>query len=516
MSRTTKVVLGTVTGWVQFFLNLCLQIAIVPVLLKMAGQETLGAYAILMQTLGYLALVDLGLSATTMRFLSHAYGFNDGGKRFRDVISIARTCLLVTNIAFAILAILLSIWLKDFVNLSVALQSDARLSLYLIALWALVRSPWVVYAGGLLAIQRMASANVIYMSGNIVRLLCSIGLVLAGKGLVGLILANIISEAVSTLLFTYFFGKYYGRLELSWKLPDRKLFKEIVGFGFHVLVINVASLLIFSTDTLVIGFLYGAVAASIYYSTQVPATSGYPLILMLSRNAAPAINELCARNDSVSLQNVFLRLHRYTLLLAMPFAVGLVLLNKTFICLWVGPQQYAGNLMTFGLAGLALIMCVSGVSNVFVQAKGNIRVLSIFTFSEGVLNLLLSLLLGRKIGISGVIIATFIAHIPTTIYLQWRAQSDLKISFLVFFSKSLLPAVGLSGFAAAVLIILTAIIPPVTWSTLVAITFVFLFVYGLVCYRFALEKIDQVKLAYYVKQLAPFLQSVPVFSKGKL
>jgi len=499
--------MGTVTGGAQFFLNFCLQIAIVPVLLKMAGQETLGAYAILIQILGYLALVDLGLSATTMRFLSHAYGFNDDGKRFRDVLSIARTCLLITNIAFAILAVLLSVWLKNVVNLSDALLSDSRISIYMIALWALIRSTWVIYAGGLIAIQKMASANLIYMLGNIVRLLFSVGLVLAGMGLVGLILANIISEVFSTILFVKVFKKFYGKLQLSWKLPDQKLFKEIIKFGLYIFIINISSLLIFSTDNMVVGFLYGAVATSIYYSTQVPATSGYNLILMLSRNASPAINELYARNDIVSLRNIFIRLHRYTLLLAIPFAIGLLLLNKTFIDLWAGPQQYAGHLMTLGLAGLTLTMCISGVSNVFVQAKGNIQFLSIFTLFEGILNLILSLWLGKQMGIPGVILATLFTHIPTTIYLQWRAHNDLKISFLIFLWQSLFPAARLSAIAVLLLIALILIINPINWIGLISTALIFLFAYSLFCYWFALEKIDQIKMLSYFKRIVTFIYS---------
>ncbi len=493
--------MGAVTGWAQFFLNLCLQLAIAPVLLKMAGQETLGAYAILMQMLGYLALVDLGLSATTMRYLSQAYGYSDGGKRFRDVLSIARTCLLFTNIAFALLALVLGFWLKSFMHLSDALIIDSRWSICLIAFWALIRSPWVVYGGGLIAIQKMASANLIYMMANVVRLLFSIGLVLSGMGLIGLILANILSEVVAAVLFTNSFKKHYGNLELQWKLPDLKLFREILGFGFHVLVINVSSILIFSTDNLVVGFLYGAVAAGIYYSTQVPATSGYSLILTLSRNAAPAINELYARNDLIALQNVFVRLHRYTLLLAIPFAIGLLMLNQTFIGLWLGQQQYAGHLMTLALAGLSVIMCVSGVSNVFVQAKGSIRFLSMITLVEGVINLLLSIWLGKKIGLAGVMVATFIAHIPTTVYLQWRAHKDLKINLLVFTRECLFPVFVVSGFSALLLGGMIVLIRPISWIGLIATVGCFLFCYVLLCYRFALQKGDQAKLSEYLQKL---------------
>lgn len=490
-SRTSRVISGIATGWIQFFFNLLLQIALIPTIVTVAQPETLGAYAILIQFLGYVALVDLGLAATTMRFLAQAHGYDDNGVRFSEVLSIARTSLLVTNIAFAIIVTLSSFWIQHFVTLSENLLADARYSILMVALWAIIRSPWVVYAGGMIAIQKMALVNVIYMIGTVARLLLSIGFILADMGLIGIMIANILSEVICAALFAGFFRRHYRGLQLRWKIQNRGLLKEILAFSFNVFIINIASLLIYSSGNLIVGFLHGAVAAGIYYATQVPATAGYSLFLMISRNASPAINELFARGEVLSLKRSFLQIHKLTMLLALPFSVCIVLLNRTFVSLWVGTGQYAGDLMTFALAGLIIILCISGVSNVFVQAKGNIKILSLITILEGIINLILALWLGRKIGLGGVVLGIFLAHLPNTLYLQWRAQTDLGIGWLSFLLKSATAPILLTLTTGSVMYALIAIIQPNNWPEFVVTAACFILVYSILCYQYGFNEIER-------------------------
>ena len=52
-TRTNKAIKGTITSLGSFVVLLVLQVVLPPVVLKIAGQEVLGAYAIVMQVIGY-------------------------------------------------------------------------------------------------------------------------------------------------------------------------------------------------------------------------------------------------------------------------------------------------------------------------------------------------------------------------------------------------------------------------------------------------------------------------------
>jgi O-antigen/teichoic acid export membrane protein len=84
-TRTSRAFQGTLTSFLQFGLVIILQIFLAPIVLKYAGQETLGAFSIIMQIVSYLALLDLGFSVSTNRFLPQAFGKDDNLKYFKDI-----------------------------------------------------------------------------------------------------------------------------------------------------------------------------------------------------------------------------------------------------------------------------------------------------------------------------------------------------------------------------------------------------------------------------------------------
>ena len=490
-NRTERAVKGTLVSFLQYGTQMLLQLFLAPLVLRMAGQESLGAYALLMQVVGYLAMTDLGFSVTLNRYLAQANGCDDGGKRFRDVLSTARSFLLGSNILFALLTLLLSLKVDLLFSLSSGVATQARQGLTLMALWAVLRTPWTVYGIGLNATQNLAAANFIGIIGNAARLIFSLGLVYVGTGLTGLILANVLAEVLAALLGTLKFCRLYPTHRPVWGLPDQALFREMLKFSGQALLINVAWRLVYYTDNIVVGSLYGAAAVSIYYSTQMPATVGFNILNRVSDNVAPAINELYARGDDAKIRETFLRLHRLNMLLVLPLVGGLLLLNSRLIALWVGPGQYAGELMTVALASFAFLITVSHVCNTFVFASGRIKNYSFIAVIEGVSNLGLSIVLGKFMGLAGVMWGSVITHLPTTLYLLIVCMRSMMIGFPEYLRICLLPLVlpGAAGYAAATFS--AELLPHKGWFSFLAQAIILLVVYGTTAYRLSLTKSER-------------------------
>lgn len=491
MSRKSRVVKGTLTSFIQYGLQILLQAALLPLILRVAGQETLGAYAILIQAIGYLSLVDLGFSAATSRYLAQAYGYDDEGLRFSQVISTFRTFSLCSNVVFAVLCLLLSIWIGPLLSLSIGIKFQAQLGLYFLAGWAVLRTPLAVYLPGLIATQNLVAANLVAILGNAGRLVLSLGLVVAGLGLVGLILANILAELLAGFFSRRLFLNNHPGILLSWRIKDRDLFRGMFHFGVQALLINIAVRLVFQTDNLVVGYLYGAVAASIYYATQMPATILYQGVIRLTDNATPAINELYARNMTESLRHSFLQLARYNLILILPVAIGLLFFCRPLIGLWVGHEQFGGNMMVIALALFAIIVTNAHVCNAFIMATGQIRILSILALVEGMMNLFLSIILAYYIGLAGVMWGTVIANLPTSAYLQRRAQRILGVSWREYIQTVFMPLIWPTAITVTIWITIQRQIQSDNWITLFLNVFAFIFIYGCLSYRFSINATER-------------------------
>lgn len=499
ISRSQRAAAGALTAVLQFLLQTAFTIALAPIVLRVAGQETLGAFAILIQIIGYLGLVDLGFSAALSRYLAQAHGHPDDGKRFRAVLTTGRTFIVGSTAAYAALIWVVRAWFEELFPLSGSVAADARLGLAVLFCWVLLRSPGVVYSAGLVACQELAAANMIAIASNAIRLALSIALLLAGYGLVGLISAGVVAEGVLIFASRWYFTRRYPERRPGWGIPNQELFREILSFGLQLFLITVAVRLVLYTDNIIVGYLFGAAATSIYYSTQMPTTVGYSLIHRISDNATPAVNELYAKHLFGSLRDAFLRLSRYTMLLALPLAGGLSLLNERVISAWVGPHQYAGHQMTFALAAFAALISMSHVASSFVVATGRIRILTYLAFVEGVSNVVLSLWLGTLLGVAGVMLATLITHFSTTVYLLRRVLREFGIPYWNYLSAGLLPAVPATGIGCGGAYITLLLVPGQGWLPIVGAMATFAFAYIPIAYRFGLDESDRRQLTTVLK-----------------
>jgi O-antigen/teichoic acid export membrane protein len=244
----------------------------------------------------------------------------------------------------------------------------------------------------------------------------------------------------------------------------------------------------------VAGYLYGAVAASIYYTTQMPAFFLSQLVNKLTDNSGPAINELYARGITESLRRAFLRLHRYNWILAIAVGLGFFFLGKPMITLWVGPAQFGGDWMVVALALFVVIFSIVNINKTLIIASGQIGILSIFALVEGVVNLVLSLILGHYLGLAGIIWATLIANIPTSVYLLRRSQHLLKLTIEEYSREVLKPLLIPLGMGIGTFLILNKTIIINAWGPFFLIAFLFLLIYSVLSYWLSIDTAERLLL----------------------
>ena len=402
MSRTGRAAKGFVTSIFQYSTQILVQALLAPIVLKVAGRETLGAYAAIMQVLGFIALVDIVGSWSLERFLGQAIGIDDGGQRFRTVLTTARTVFLFCNFVFAMLVVVFGFFIARLFHLSPAIAHQARLALYVIAAWAICRTPLAAYMNASIATQDMAVVNMIGTALGVARAVASLGLVLLGGGLFGLMLAGTAAEACGYFLYRVRFKKMNPNLMPGWGFRDKAMLKEMLSFGGHAVFINIGSMLVFSSGNIIAGMTSGAAAASGYYTTQMPTMTAYNMMKRFSDSATPAVNELWGRRDVAKLRSALLRITRLLMGLTLPLAVGALLFNRDLVTTWVGPRQYAGTLLTASLAGFCVVASIQRVAIDYSFVFGWIRLLTVTSLLQGIANFGLAFFFARLFGLGGI------------------------------------------------------------------------------------------------------------------
>jgi len=490
-SRTNKAVKGTLTSLVQFSVLLVLQTVLAPVVLKIAGQEVLGAYSIVMQIIGYGLILDFGLGVAISRYLSQSFSESDKGVKFTKIFNIGRYFILSTNALLAIFIMALALNIDSLITGSYEIISEARTGLYLVSAWTILRTPLVLYGHGLLASQNMATANIIGLIGSVSRLVLSLYLVFTGFGLIGLVGANIISELIGLVLQKVYFNKLYPKLNMQWCLPDMPLLRELFAFGLTYWGVNIAIVLTVGSDSIVIGHLYGTAAAAIFYTTKIPSFLLIQVIYKISDNAGPAANELLAQGNFDALKSAYLKILRYSLLLAFPLAIGIVGFNKGVISAWVGVNQYAGSIMSVALAAFVLTQVMNHINAMITVAAGNMRNWMTISAITGLMTITLAYSLGKFLGMQWVMVAIAVMDIPSFIFLTRRSFDGLGLMYGQVWSQAVKPVVLVALPLLCWVCIVIATGQAASLINLIACIAVFILLWLLGLYKFGISKLER-------------------------
>lgn len=445
--RTRNAALGAATTVLQFALQALLQALLYPVLLRVAGAPALGAWSMLQQVLGYLALSDLGFGVALSRGLAQSAAGGASGARFQQLVAAGRTLMTASGALYALLCLaLVPLVGSSQLQLPLAAQVDARRALVVLAVWSVVRGPASIGLTSLQASQRLAALNLLGVAAAAVRFACSIGFTLLGWGLLGLVLASMAAESVS-LIGAHLLVRQPAGARPAFLVPSRQLLRELSSVGLRALGMGLSVKVVYATDSLVVGTLHGAAMAGAYYTTQIPALFGASALWALQDNAMPGVNDLIGRGDESRLREAVLQLLLFTYVLALPFGAGVLLFNRDLVSAWVGPAMYAGDLVTWSLGGFAALAVAQHLQTSLLQALGDLRVVVWLLAGEGLVNLGLSIGLGRALGPGGVMLASLLATVPTVLWVFFRLLRRFRVGPGEAWTRLLRPALAVVGCA---------------------------------------------------------------------
>lgn len=500
MSRTSRAAKGFVASLFQYFAQIMVQVLLAPIVLALAGKETLGAYAALTQTLALLLMVNIAGSWSLDRFLAQASGIEDGGKRFREIFTTFRSVLLVTNTIFAGLVLIFSFYVTRLFHLSPGVAKQARYSLYVVAVWAVASTPFWSYRNALVAKQHIAETNIIAAGINVARSVASLLAVLLGTGLFGLMVSGTLVAAVGDIAFWRRFRKLYPHLVSGWGIPDRKLLKEMLSFSGYTAIMSLGNRLFLNSANMLASLTSGAAAASTFYTTQMPAITGYNLLSRLTDSSTPAVHELFGRGEIQRLRHIFQRLVRLMLMMTVPLSVGVALFNKDLVTCWVGPQMYAGSLLTDSLAAYVGLSALLGLSVLFSYVFGWVRFLAAIALVQGVANIAVGYYLGKTLGLGGITLALAVLIVPQMVILLVKVSRKLQVNSVRLLAGFLLRSALPLGLATAggLYVHSHVYIALHHFGGFLAETAVFTVLYSLSAYFMVMQKQDQADTRRYI------------------
>ncbi len=464
--RQRRALFGALASALHTVVQTVLQIAIVPLVISRAGRETVGGFAAVMQLLGYLSVIDYGISCTLSRYLARfeSHDTSEYASTFSEGLRIT----VLSNFCCGFLVLCAIPFVPSLLNIPLQELHSYRVGLSLLAIWFALRGRVALYGIVLCARQYLTAYNLSQVIGTIARTLVTAILLILGLRINALLLGTVVGESVAGLCC----AAVSSRLALCRSSPnpaDIVLRKELILFTAKTLLLNLAGRLWLYSDVVVAAAIAGPGLASVYYTTKMCSSVGWSVIFKITESSAPAINQLVGSGDYEYLASIYLRLHKYLLLVAVPYGIAVALFNRPFVTVWVGSQQYGGGITTAMFAGLVPILAVTHLNTTVLQSLGQMRVLVTTATIQGIATAALAVTLGSQWSTSGVAAALVITSLGGLVPTYLHLMATLHVTFKRMWRDALRPSLRVATLlaASAVLVSYLCVSPLVTYSYLI-------------------------------------------------
>ena len=403
MSRFRRAIHGVASSYVQLAANAVYSLASVPIALHYLDKERFGLWALMSTLVGYLSLVDAGMSSSAARLIIDHKDERDG-ERYGSFVKTVFTVTLMQGLIIFIIGLvfagLFGRWLAipaglqtEFIRL-VILQCIVVALGFATRIFGLIlgghqRMDLVNYAGTLSLAVNFTALWVFFHFGFGVLSLAWAGLC----GVVEIVIFQWISCGVLDL-----FPKRGSWGRVSWSH-----FQEIFAFGKDIFLVSAGGQLIMASQTIVITRMLGLPAAAVWSIGLRVFSLVSQVVWRISDMSGSAFAEMMVRGEMDRLRERFRAVVMLTASLGGFAAVSFALCNSLFIPLWThGKIQWpAVNdvLLALWLILMAVSRCYSGLV-VLTKKVGFMRYVY---FMEGAVFVILSLLVARRGGLAAII-----------------------------------------------------------------------------------------------------------------
>jgi O-antigen/teichoic acid export membrane protein len=429
MSRFKRAIHGVASSYFVLAANAIYSLASIPMALHYLDKERFGLWALMGSLVGYLSLIDAGMSNAAARLMIDHKDDRDGGHyggliKTGWLVSLAQGAIIMaTGLVFAnsfarVLAIPAELH-PEFIQL-VDLQCGVVALTFATRVFTLILN----------AHQRLDIVNYAAVLGFVVNFITQwlffhfgFGVVSLAWGSLSAMVVIVVCQWLACEVFRLF-PKRGGWGRASWAL-----FREMFDFGKDVFLVTVGWQLIVASQTIIITRVLGLPTAAIW-SVGLRAYSLVSLVIWRVYDmSGPAFAEMMVRGEIARLRERYRAVVILTASLSGFAAVSFVLCNSLFIPLWTHGKIQWPVINDVLLGVWMVVMALSHSHNGFVLMTKKIDSQRYIYFIEGAVFVALSFLVSRAGGLPAIIVCSILCStIFSGAYGVWRVSRYFNFS----------------------------------------------------------------------------------------
>jgi O-antigen/teichoic acid export membrane protein len=407
---------GVFASYLLTIIKIVKKFFLVPMMISYMGASLYGVWLIIGEVMAYIRNIEGGLGWAIEQKIASVRWKNNINK-----INIIYTNGLIIFLSLSLLAIIIGMSFAPFFTLLFKIdpEYDSLITkvFFIGVLTTGLGFPLIVIQSLLRGIQEQAKEVKINMLNLIFSLILTIIVIRLNLSIISLAFVGLFLLPFKYIYSIHVLKKKVKGLFFSFTMFSKKISKELLTISVFAFINQFSSLIIFSTDAILIGRFIDTASVTIYILT-------FQLILTLAGFAhglatqlQPGYAELTSQNNIKKISQIFLGTLKISMVFSSLIIPASYFMNSHFVSFWVGENFFGGKDLTFIFSLIAFYTTLRQHCNALLLSAGNLKFVAKWSFIEAVLNLVLSIILIQVLGLIGVALGTLISGIIVAIFL---------------------------------------------------------------------------------------------------
>lgn len=431
MSRSKNAVKNVFYSMVAAVISLILTLITRKVILASLNIEMLGYESLFANIFSVLSLAEMGAGTVISYQLYNSVARSHYEER-NKLISMYKYLYRLIAFIIAIAGVLIFFSLK-YIVVDYTVQWTFIQKIYIIQLLGTIASYLLCYKRMLfIADQKEYVITNIDTILNFISQILKILVIVFWQNYIVYLIITVLKNVLLNIFIQWKAAFYYSDYESSKinkeDFKKRNIFKDIKNF----IAQKIASIIYYNTDNILISMILGVSMVGIYSNYYVLKTQIFRLTIRIFNPIQASIGNFIHddKNSSIKGYDLFKSLDIISFFFASMFACGIYCVLQPFIELWYGPRYLLGNFVVILFAFNAYMETLREIPYYFRSAFGQYEIDKKYIIYSAVVNILITISLGRIMGISGILLGTVVG-----MFFLW--YSVIYFLYKVYFKRSI-------------------------------------------------------------------------------
>lgn len=404
------------------------------VFLMVLSVDYLGISGLFGDILGMLSLADLGFG-TAMSYSMYKPLADKDYDKLAGLVNFYKKVYRIIALVITILGLAVVPFLKYIVNTE---NEIPNLTLYYILyLASTVSSYLVVYKTNILHADQKGYILGKYTAVfNVLKSVCMIVFLLLTHNYTVYLLVQVVFTYITNFFNSHIAEKRYPYINKKVKLPKEETKGIFTNMG-SVFLYKLAGILINATDNTLISILVSTTAVGYYSNYTMVVNKLVGIVNTIFYSLTASIGNLIAKEGKARRYQIFETMQSVSMILSTFCITCTFFLMEDFITVWVGKSFVMERIVLWALIVNFYFSIILLPIWVFREATGLYRKTKFVMLITAVVNVVTSIVLGKIIGLAGIIFATSISRLATYFWYEPKLlfKEYFGMSCLVYFKE---------------------------------------------------------------------------------